>query len=199
MTAAEDTSAALTTAQAAARLGVAPNSVMNWVDAGLLSAWRTPGGHRRISASSVQAMIEERRRQATEAQTSELAVMVVEDNPDTAAVLSAQLSQILPSARVRVVNDGFQALLEAGREAPDLMLTDINLPGMNGIAMIHRLRKEPATREMGFVLVSNYRRHELAPFGEPPVDVPLLNKPIATAALREAIALVLTQRQRAMP
>jgi excisionase family DNA binding protein len=60
MTAAEDTSAALTTAQAAARLGVAPNSVMNWVDAGLLSAWRTPGGHRRISASSVQAMIEER-------------------------------------------------------------------------------------------------------------------------------------------
>jgi excisionase family DNA binding protein len=199
MISAEDTSTALTTAQAAARLGVAPNSVMNWVDAGLLRAWRTPGGHRRISATSVQAMIEERQRQAAAAQAIELTVMVVEDNPDTAVVLSAQISQIPPSARVRVVNDGFVALLEAGRAAPDLMLTDINLPGMNGIAMIHRLRTEPATREMGFVLVSNYRRHELAPFGEPPADVPLLNKPIVTEALREAVGLALAQRQRALP
>lgn len=183
----------LTTAQAAARLGVAPNSVMAWADAGLLHAWRTPGGHRRISAASVQAMLEEREQRTAAARTAAQAVMLVEDNPDTAAVLSAHLAQILPAARVRVVRDGFQALLEAGREPPDLMLTDINLPGMNGIVMVQRLREQPAARRMRYLLVSNYGPQELAPFGEPPPDVPLLRKPVSAGQLREAVERVLGQ------
>lgn len=182
----------LTTAQAAARLGVAPNSVMAWADSGLLRAWRTPGGHRRISAASVQAMLDQRNQRvaATHAQTASL--MLVEDNPDTAAVLSNHLNRILPAARVRIVRDGFQALLEAGRVVPDLLVTDINLPGMNGIAMIRSLQSQPIAARMRFVLVTNYARHELGPFGEPPDGVPLLSKPVSIDALREAIMPLLS-------
>ncbi len=185
--------ATLTTAEAASRLGVTPNSVMAWADAGLLQAWRTPGGHRRISEASVQAMIEDREQRSGEVGARHFRVLLVEDNPDTAAVLTSHLNHIIPDSQVRVVRDGFQALMHAGREPPDLLVTDINLPGMNGIAMIRSLRSQPATAPWRFVLVTNYGRHELGPFGEPPADVPLLTKPVSIDTLRHAIHEVLTR------
>lgn len=177
----------LTTAQAAARLGVAPNSVMAWADAGLLLAWRTPGGHRRISAASVQAMLEQRRQRAALTRQRAAKVMLVEDNPDTALVLSSHLTVILPTAQVRTVRNGFEALVLAGREPPDLLISDVNLPGMNGLAMMNSLRSQDATARVRFVIVSNHSRQELGLFGPLPDDVPFLNKPVSPDALREAI------------
>lgn len=181
----------LTTAQAASKLGVAPNSVMAWADAGLLQSWRTPGGHRRISAASVQAMLDERAWSEAAAPASATRILLVEDDPDTAAVLSAHIRSIAPGAQLRVVRDGFVALLLAGREPPDLLVTDVNLPGMNGIAMIRSLRSQGIASRMRFVLVTNHGRTELGPFGEPPPEVPLLHKPVSVDMLREAIGRVL--------
>lgn len=48
----------LTTKEAARRLGVTLRTVQLWVEAGKLHAARTPGGHRRILASDVQALQE---------------------------------------------------------------------------------------------------------------------------------------------
>ncbi len=182
---------ALTTAQAATRLGVAPNTVMNWVDAGLLRAWRTPGGHRRIDAESVRLMLSQREQQLSSFASRALRVLIVEDHPDTARLLCSQVQDILPAARVTLRADGFQALIEAGRDVPDLIVTDINLPGMNGLAMLKSLRAAPGTEAIRFVLVSNHRAGEIAGFGELPADVPLLAKPVQTELLREALARVL--------
>lgn len=46
----------LTTSEVAQRMGVSLRTVQLWVDAGLLAAGRTPGGHRRIRQSAVTAL-----------------------------------------------------------------------------------------------------------------------------------------------
>ena len=46
----------LTTREAAMRLGVSLRTVQLWVEAGTLPAGRTPGGHRRIRLSAVEAL-----------------------------------------------------------------------------------------------------------------------------------------------
>lgn len=182
----------LTTAQAAEQLGVATNSVLAWADAGLLQAWRTPGGHRRISAASVRAMIATRERSSGDQSAPAVRVLLVEDNPDTATVLSSHLKHLVAGIELRVVRDGFLALLEAGRNPPHLLVSDINLPGMNGIAMIKSLQSQGVAGDMRFILVSNYERGELGPFGEVPRGVPFLNKPVSLDTLREAVQMVLT-------
>lgn len=48
------------TREAAQRLGVSLRTVQLWVENGALRAWKTPGGHRRLSVSGVQAMLDER-------------------------------------------------------------------------------------------------------------------------------------------
>lgn len=46
-----------TVGEAAALLGVHPNTVLNWCSAGKLRFFRTPGGHRRIAAQALDEML----------------------------------------------------------------------------------------------------------------------------------------------
>lgn len=48
------------TREASEMLGVSQRTVQLWVESGVLKAWKTPGGHRKISLSSVNQIIEKR-------------------------------------------------------------------------------------------------------------------------------------------
>ena len=50
----------LTTRQAATLLNVSVRTVQLWVERGVLQAWKTAGGHRRISVSSIQQLLDEK-------------------------------------------------------------------------------------------------------------------------------------------
>ncbi len=176
----------ITTAQAAKRLGVSPQTVQKWVDAGYLPAWKTVGGHRRLDAEAVERMAVERR--SGDPARRGFSIMLVEDNPVTAAVLEAQLQELRPDAELRVFEDGFAALLDAGRDLPDVLVTDIDLPGLDGIAMITQLRQNPATRDMRIVMVTSHTDGEIQRFGALPEGVPLLRKPVTPEALGSALA-----------
>lgn len=182
----------VTTAQAAKRLGVSPQTVQKWVDAGYLPAWKTVGGHRRLDAAAVERMATERR--SGDAAPRAPSVMLVEDNAVTAAVLEAQLQDVLPDAELRTFEDGFAALLDAGRQMPDVLVTDIDLPGLDGLAMIRQLRANPATQGMRIVLVTTHSEADLQRFGPLPEGVPLLRKPVDLAALERAVKEVATAR-----
>jgi excisionase family DNA binding protein len=170
----------ITTAQAAKRLGVSPQTVQKWVDAGHLPAWKTMGGHRRLDAEAVDRMVVDRHSNATPAG---LSIVLVEDDPITAAVLEAQILELRPDARLRVFEDGFTALLDAGRDIPKLLITDINLPGLDGLEMIRKLMQNPAVQGMRIVQATSHTDEELARFGPLPEGIPLLRKPITAEAL----------------
>ncbi len=176
----------MTTAQAAKRLGVSPQTVQKWVDAGYLPAWKTVGGHRRLDADAVERMVANRRSGGVP-EARPLSILLVEDNPITASVLEAQLGELRPGARVRIFADGFSALLDAGRDVPDYLITDIDLPGLDGLAMIRQLRENPATQAMRIVLVTTHTAEEVARFGAVPEGVPLLHKPVSSESLNEAL------------
>jgi excisionase family DNA binding protein len=173
----------ITTAQAAERLGVSPQTIQKWVDAGHLPAWKTMGGHRRLDADAVDRMVDQRNSHfGAQAPVGE-SILLVEDNDVTAAVLEAQIGELRPSARLRVFGDGFAALLDAGRDVPDWLITDIDLPGMDGLAMVRQLQANPATRAMRIVLATSHTDAELQRFGPRPAGVPLLRKPVTPEAL----------------
>ena len=177
----------LTTSQAAALLGVAPHTVQKWVDAGALRAWKTVGGHRRVDANSVQAMLRDREAVQPATAVKKMSVMLVEDDADTAELLEAMIGTLWPQADVRLARDGFSALLDAGKQAPDVLITDINLPGLDGVEMLRSLLLHPDTRKMRVVFVTNHAPAELQRFGPLPSGVPVLRKPIQIEDLRRAL------------
>jgi anti-anti-sigma factor len=89
-------------------------------------------------------------------------VLVVEDNSDMRSYLGRLLS---PEYRVRLTGDGETALALALADPPDLVLTDVMLPGMDGIALLGELRAAPRTASVAVVLLSARAGQEAAVSG----------------------------------
>lgn len=86
--------------------------------------------------------------------TRHLRMLIVDDNVDTAEGLAILLR--LNGHEIRTAYDGPSALALAAEYAPEVILQDIGLPGMNGYEMARRLRQHPATARSLLVAVSGY-------------------------------------------
>ena len=78
-------------------------------------------------------------------------ILVADDNPDMRAYLVRLLS---PHWTVDAVGDGEAALAFAKATPPDLILSDVMMPRMDGFALLHALRASPATRGISVILLS---------------------------------------------
>lgn len=184
------------TLEVARRLGVSLQTVQRWVDAGHLDAWRTPGGHRRIEAASAERMFREHGLR-TEAAASSLAnvratpsaraVVIVDDDPIDRELLRHMVKATLPDVHVELAANGFQGLLAIGRVAPAAVITDVNMPHMNGLEMIRQLHADGLARPRTLIAVSAHTESELAAIGTLPTDVSFLAKPVDAARLAEAL------------
>jgi diguanylate cyclase (GGDEF)-like protein len=79
-------------------------------------------------------------------------ILVVDDLLETLNLLTALLEE--RGHRVRRAIDGPMALMGAGANPPDLILLDINMPGMGGYEVCQRLKSQEITREIPVIFVS---------------------------------------------
>src|SRR5262245_56574058 len=85
--------------------------------------------------------------------TGEVAnVLVVDDTPASLQLLAGILKDA--GYRVRPVPDGRLALQAAEAEAPDLILLDVTMPGMDGFEVCARLKAHPTLREVPILFIS---------------------------------------------
>jgi excisionase family DNA binding protein len=160
--------------QVARHLCVSPQTVQRWVDAGRLRAWKTLGGHRRIDADDVDALVAQRREVLA---ATEVRVLVVDDHPLYLELMTELVLQALPDATVDTAGDGFEALIAVGRHMPHIVLADLAMPHMSGVEMLRRLRQESAAGPTA-IAVSALSEAEARELDGLPADVPLLTKPV---------------------
>ena len=79
-------------------------------------------------------------------------LLVVDDNPMVLGMLQQALS---PLARVTTATDAADALLKAVDDAPDLLLCDYRMPGMDGRQLVEKLKSRPATANFSTVLMAS--------------------------------------------
>lgn len=66
-------------------------------------------------------------------------LLIVDDEPSIRTSLSRVLAEI--GYRVRTAEDGFSALIEMRKEIPDILLSDLNMPGMSGFELLAVVRR----------------------------------------------------------
>jgi type II secretory ATPase GspE/PulE/Tfp pilus assembly ATPase PilB-like protein/CheY-like chemotaxis protein len=79
-------------------------------------------------------------------------VLLVEDEEQLRRVMKDLLQR--EGYRVAEARDGIQALDEVDRSAPDVIILDLNLPGLDGYGVLAQLRSRPATRDIPVMVLT---------------------------------------------
>ncbi len=87
------------------------------------------------------------------------AVLVVEDDLDIRAMICWVLDDALGVTTLEAA-DGLEALAIAREAEPALVLLDIGLPLLDGLAVVRHLKSDPATRQIPVIAVTAQGRHE---------------------------------------
>lgn len=117
-----------------------------------------------------------------------LRILVAEDNPINQKVVAKMLER--DGHRVIVASDGRQALELAAREPFDLILMDVQMPGLSGLEVTRRIREQESAggdHVPIIALTASAMKGDRERCLEAGMD-DYLTKPISPAALREAIA-----------
>jgi len=80
-------------------------------------------------------------------------VLLIDDNED-ATLLIQRLLESRKNYRIYVAKDGWDGLTQARQLLPDLIVTDLMMPGIDGFGLVEELRLDPRTRDIPIVVVS---------------------------------------------
>ncbi|MFD1468646.1 response regulator [Hymenobacter caeli] len=117
-------------------------------------------------------------------------ILVVDDNADMRGYVQRILARE-PQWTVRTAADGLQALEDVAQQLPDLVLSDVVMPRLDGFGLLQALKQNPDTARIPVVLLSARAGEEATVEGlDKGADDYLLVKPFAA---RELLARVRTQ------
>jgi excisionase family DNA binding protein len=190
-----------TTREAAELLGVSLKTAQLWSENGLLEAWRTDGGHRRIFRSSVERLLIDGDAPRSipppgrKASNNHFDILVAEDEVNLRKLYSIRLTSWRMAPQVSVVANGFQVLLKIGHKVPDLLITDLKMPEMDGFRMLKTLRETPGLEKLAIIVVTGLDSAEIDAQGGLPSDIRVFPKPIPFDAI-EGIAELLAAAKR---
>jgi CheY-like chemotaxis protein len=93
-----------------------------------------------------------RRSMAAKLNLQGVAVLVVDDHEDTREMMKVLVESL--GARVHVARDGQEALSLARRVKPNVILSDLNMPRMDGLELVRRVRADARLRRVPVLAVS---------------------------------------------
>lgn len=168
------------TSYAARLLGLSVATVQALVEKGEIDAWKTLGGHRRIALSSINAYLAKNSPQLARADTDpkhRLRVLLVEDDEATRDLYQCQFDEWELPVDCTVMPSALQAMMDMASMQPDLLITDLSMPGVDGIEMLKTLKRNQNLANMQIVVISGLSSEAVQARGGLPEHAHLMQKP----------------------
>lgn len=122
-----------------------------------------------------------------------MALVVAIDDDETIRELVAAALRF-EGYEVMEADNGAAGLALVRDYRPDLVVSDVNMPEMDGLAMLHALRADPAIQATPVILLTSLQEREHVRSGMAVGADDYLTKPIVFAELREAAAAQLNKQ-----
>lgn len=178
---------------AAKILGVAVATVQGLVERGELEAWKTKGGHRRISMRSLHAYIDKHGTKGTKKPTtssSKLNILIVDDDDVTLEVLRSSFALWGLNIECKFMKSAIDAILEIKNINPDLLITDLDMPVIDGLELLRRLRDNQEYANMAILVMTGLSEQQIEDRGGIPENTPVIHKPLDTKWIHGFISAI---------
>jgi len=180
----------LTLGQAATYLGVAQSTVRKWSDGGRLSAFYTPGGHRRFRRGDLDAFLAGS--SSATATAEQALVLIVDDDEQLREFVRVNLE--MDGYLVREAASAEEGLAALEEQAPDLVLLDVMMPRVDGFEMLRKMQEEHGLRSVPVIMFSGKVDEETASRAAREGAQAFVGKPFDPQALIESTKQILSRR-----
>ena len=148
----------LSVKQVADYLEVSKQAVDKWIHAGELKVYRLPSGRIKILRSDFLEYIK----------TNDLyldkeffnldsrKIVIVDDDVSIHSIFQKFFEEVNLDLDVKYADDGISGLLLLGAEKPDIVILDIEMPGMNGIELCKKILADTSLSGIKIVVISGY-------------------------------------------
>ena len=144
----------LSTYEVARLCNVHHTTVINWVNEGILPAYSTPGGHRRISKQDVVALMEKFHMPMPEGiKTRKNRILIVDDDVEAIEELQEALQD--DSYKIECALNGFEAGRKIYMTHPALILLDFKMPNVDGFQVCQILKEEDKTASIPVIAITS--------------------------------------------
>ena len=148
----------LTVSQAGKYCNVDPDTILNWINDGSISAETSVGGHRRIKQEELDRFMKERNMTGAVAEMDVLQkkLLVVDDDKIVVETIVQCLEEDEHGYEIISAADGFEAQAQVNHFKPDLLILDIMMPDINGYEVCKKLKSDPETAHIKIIVLSAY-------------------------------------------
>jgi excisionase family DNA binding protein len=152
----------LTVSQASKYCKVSSKTIINWIDAGYIKAYKTVGGHRRMKKEDLDQFLREKGMPIPDESKGDerKKILVVDDDKIIVETIVQALEEDEYGYEMISASDGFEAGLQVSHFKPDLVILDIMMPDVNGYEVCQKIKCNPETRDIKIVVLSAYLNDE---------------------------------------
>jgi len=183
----------LTVFKASKQCNVSPKTIINWIESGHITAYKTVGGHRRIKQSDLVAFMTKQGIPIPEDMSVEgrTRILVVDDDPIIVETIVQSLEEDEHDYEVISASDGFEAGIQVNHFKPHLLILDIMMPDIKGYEVCKKIKGDEETKDIKIIVLSAYLDEEkFKKMKEHGADV-CFSKPLPLPQLKEEVARLL--------
>jgi excisionase family DNA binding protein len=176
----------LTTHDISQLVQVDPSTVSKWIDKGILMAFRTPGGHRRVRSGDLRDFLIAHQMPVPEELGSwVIRLLIVDDERPVLDGLKRAFKTFGARVDVTTTTSGVEALLLVSEQRPHGMLVDLNMADLDGFEVCRRIRVRKQLESVRLVTMTAQHSPELVDRSLKAGAIACLFKPIDVQRVME--------------
>jgi len=179
--------------QASKYCNVSPKTIINWIEAGHIEAYKTVGGHRRIKIADLGNFMKKQGIPIPEEEfgSERKRLLIVDDDEIIVETIVQALEEEEYDYEIISASDGFEAGLQVNHFKPHLVILDIMMPDIKGYEVCRKIKSDEQTKDTKIIVLSAYLDEEkFKKMKEYGADL-CFSKPLPLPQLKEEVAKLL--------
>ena len=180
--------------QASKYCSVSPKTIINWIEAGHIEAYRTVGGHRRIKKFDLENFMQKQGIPIPDAKKDldeRKRILIVDDDAIIVETIVQALEEEAYNYEIISAADGFEAGIQVNHFRPHLLILDIMMPDIKGYDVCKKIKETEETKDTKIIVLSAYMDDEkFKKMKEYGADL-CFSKPLPLPQLKKEVANIL--------